>query len=121
MALIRCNDERGYFTPADPAFDATISGAGTSISDVYETRSLLGVGVQVTTTGTLAGTLSIESSNDNLNFYPVLGGSFSAITAAGGEQVEIGNLRSKYYRFTFVYGSGSGDLLVIPHFVQIGR
>lgn len=120
-ALIRCNDDRGYFTPAAPAITGTFSGAGTTYSDTYEPRSLIGVGVQVTHTGTLAGTLTIESSNDGTNFYPVLGGSFTAITAAGGEQVEIGGLRSKYYRFKFVYGSGSGDLLVLLHFAEVGK
>jgi hypothetical protein len=117
MALVRCNDDRSAFTPDAPAFDQVFSGAGTTYSDTYEPRTLLGMSVQVTAGGTLAGTLSIESSNDGTNFYPVLGGSFSAVAAAGGEQVEIGNLRSKYYRFKFVYGSGSGNLLVSPHFV----
>jgi hypothetical protein len=119
--IVKCNDEKGYFDPALDPIDATISGAGTTYSGVYELRSLIGVGVGVTSTGTLAGTLTIESSNDNTNWYPVLGGSFTAITTAGGEQVEIGNLRSKYYRFKFVYGSGSGDLLVTAHFVEAGR
>lgn len=119
--IVKCNDEKGYFDPAAPAITATITGAGTTYSGVYELRSLIGMGVQVTHTSTLAGTLTLESSNDNTNFYPVLGGSFSAVSGAGGEQVEIGNLRSKYYRFKFEYGSGSGDLLVLAHFVEAGR
>lgn len=119
--IVKCNDEKGYFDPVENPISATIAGAGTTYSGVYELRSLLGVGVGVTSTSTLAGTLSFESSNDNTNWYPVLGGSFTAISGAGGEQIEIGNLRSKYYRFKFVYGSGSGNLLVTAHFVEAGR
>jgi hypothetical protein len=87
--------------------------AATVTSDVIRMRSLLGLSVQVDH-GNVTGTLVLQSSNDNVTFYPVQGVAFAAIAGSGGEVVEIGNLRSQYYRFVYAHSSGTGSLKVTP-------
>lgn len=87
--------------------------AATVTSDVIRTRSLLGMSVQVDH-GNVTGTLALQSSNDGVTFYAVQGVSFAAISGSGGEVIEIGNLRSQYYRFVYTHSSGTGLLKVTP-------
>lgn len=108
--------EAPYSWPPDwyqPGAIISQSQAATVTSDTIEVRSLLGVSVQVTH-GNVTGTLAMQSSNDCTNFYAVQGGSFAAISGAGGEVVEIGNLRSRCYRWVYTHSSGTGSMLVIP-------
>lgn len=88
--------------------------AATVTSDAIELRSLLGASIQITH-GNVIGTLVMQSSNDCTNFYVVQGGSFASISGVGGEVVEIGDLRSKCYRFVYTHSSGVGSLLVLPY------
>jgi hypothetical protein len=109
--------EAPYSWPPDwfePGAIINQSQAATVTSDVIEVRSLVGISVQVTH-GNVTGTLAFQSSNDCTNFYAVLGGSFSAISGSGGEVVEIGNLRSRCYRFVYTHSSGTGSLVVVPY------
>lgn len=98
------------------AFGAVINDdtANTQTSDLLELYEIQGLSVQVDH-GNVVGTLGFESSNDNVTFYPVLGGSFTAISGTGGELVEIGNLRSRYYHFVYTHSSGSGAIKVTVH------
>lgn len=89
------------------------SQAATVTSDTLELRELLGMSVQVTH-GNITGTLVLQGSNDCTNFYTVQGGSFAAISGAGGELAEIKDLLSQCYRFVYTHSSGTGSLLVIP-------
>lgn len=106
-ALIRCNELS--YCDVGLVIDQTV--AATVTSNVIEMRMPTGMSVMITH-GNITGTLALQSSNDNVTFYPVLGGSFTAIAGAGGETVEIGNLRSRYYRFVYTHSSGSSTLAV---------
>lgn len=87
--------------------------AATVTSDSIRARSLLGMSVQIDH-GNVTGTLVLWSSNDDVTYYAVQGVSFAAISGSGGEMVEIGNLRSLYYRFVYTHSSGTGTLKVTP-------
>lgn len=87
--------------------------AATVTSDVLKIRSLLGVSIQVDH-GNVTGTLVLQSSNDGVTYYNVQGVSFAAISGSGGEVIEIGNLRSQYYRLVYTHSSGTGLLKVTP-------
>lgn len=90
------------------------AAAATTTSNVLEMRVLSGMSVQVDH-GNIVGTLVLQSSNDDTTYYAVQGGSFTAISGSGGEVVEIGSLRSRYYRFVYTHSSGTGLLKVTVH------
>ena len=98
---------------SDPGVLINDSVAVTKTTDVLELRSLLGMSVQVTH-GNITGTLVMQGSNDCTNFYTVQDVTFAAISGAGGELVEIGNLRSLCYRWMYTHSSGTGPLLLYP-------
>jgi hypothetical protein len=106
-ALLRCNE----VTSCSPGAIISLSPAVTTTSETIEIQRPTGMSVQIDH-GNIVGTLALESSNDGTTFYPVLGGSFSAISGVGGEVVEIGNMRSRYYRFVYTHSSGTGALTV---------
>lgn len=88
--------------------------AATATSNVLELRELAGMSVQITH-GNVVGTLVLQGSNDNSNYYAVQDVTFAAISGSGGELVELGNLRSHYYRFVYTHSSGTGTLYVHPY------
>lgn len=84
-------------------------------SDTIEMRSMLGMSVQVDH-GAVTGTLSLLGSNDGVTFYAATDVEFAALDGnAGGELVEIDNLKSLYYKFQYVHSSGTGLLKVTPY------
>jgi hypothetical protein len=97
----------------DPGAVISQSQAATVTSDAIRVRSLLGMSVQVDH-GNVTGTLALYSSNDDITYYAVQGVSFAAISGSGGEVIEIGNLRSQYYKFVYTHSSGTGLLKVTP-------
>lgn len=114
-AVIRTDDNVGTSGAAyqvGPIIDQ--AQAATVTSDVIEMKVLSGISVQVDH-GNVVGTLALQSSNDNVTYYAVQGGSFAAISGSGGEVVEIGSLRSRYYRFVYTHSSGTGLLKVTPY------
>lgn len=88
--------------------------AATVTSNVLELRELAGMSVQVTH-GNVVGTLVLQGSNDNSNFYAVQDVAFAAISGVGGELVDLGNLRAHYFRFVYTHSSGTGTLYVHPY------
>ena len=113
--IIRTDDNVGMAGAAyqvGPIIDQAV--AATVTSDVIEMKVLSGMSVQVDH-GNVVGTLALQSSNDNTTYYAVQGGSFAAISGAGGEMVEIKDLTSRFYRFVYTHSSGTGVLKVIPY------
>jgi hypothetical protein len=106
-ALLRCNE----ISHCEAGVLISLSTAVTTTSEAIEVQVPTGMSVQIDH-GNIVGTLVLQSSNDGVTYYPVLGGSFTAISGAGGEVVEIGNMRSRYYRFVYTHSSGTGALTV---------
>lgn len=109
-ATVRCNETTSCF----PGAMISLSPAVTSTSEALEISRPTGMSVQIDH-GNIVGTLVLQSSNDGVTYYDVQGGSFAAISGSGGETVEIGNLRSRYYRFVYTHTSGTGILTVTVH------
>lgn len=107
----------GSAYPAGAVID--LAAAATTTSSPLEMRVLTGMSVQVDHNAAAVGTLTLQSSNDGTTYYAVSGGGFTAITACGappcGEVVEIGAMRSRYYRFVYTHSSGTGDIKVTVH------
>jgi hypothetical protein len=93
--------------------------AETAASEAIEIYDVAGMSVQIDH-GNITGTLVLQSSNDGTTFYTVQGGSFAAISGSGGEVVEIGSLRSRFYRFSYEHDSGTGLLRVSVHVKGVG-
>lgn len=105
-------------TPYSP-YDAYSVGAvinqtaATVTSSSIKMRSLLGMSVQIDH-GNIVGSLALWASNDDVTYYATQGVTFGTISGSGGEIVELGNLRSLYYRFVYTHTSGTGTIKVTP-------
>lgn len=115
-SIIRTDENVSYAGSAYPVgalIDA--SAAATTTTDVLEMRVLSGMSVQIDH-GTITGSIELQSSNDNITFYPSAEVSFTAFSgSSGGEVVELANLRSRFYRFVYTHTSGTGLLKVTVH------
>lgn len=91
------------------------AAGATAVSDVYELYENDGMSVQFDY-GVVTGTLVLKGSNDGVTFYAVADVAFTAPAGApGGELLEIGNLRSRCYRFDWTNSSGTGAVKVSVH------
>jgi hypothetical protein len=90
------------------------SAGATVDSDTIELYEGTGLSVQIDH-GNNVGTLVLKGSNDGTTFYAIPDVPFTAISGAGGEVVELGNLRSRFYKFSYTHVSGTGLMKVSVH------
>lgn len=91
-----------------------VAGA-TASSDVIEVYDISGMSVQFDY-GVAVGDLTLMGSNDGITFYAVPDVSFISPTGvAGGSLTELGNLRSRFYRFDWELTGAAGFVKVIVH------
>lgn len=116
MTLSASADVDSPYSPYDNyATGAVIDQtAATVTSGAIRMRSLLGMSVQIDH-GNVIGTLVLWASNDGDTYYASQDVTFAAISGSGGEIVELGNLRSQYYRFVYTHSSGTGTIKVTPY------
>ena len=65
--------------------------------------------LQIDATGTLAGTVTLLGSLDNLNFYSL--GTY-VVTAATGQEIPNLGIASRYISASFTGATGSGTVTV---------
>lgn len=80
----------------------------TVTSSVYDCNSGLALGVVTAPTSTLAGTVTIEWSNDGVNF--AADSTTCAVAAAANKKMSFTDVGYAFYRFVFTFTSGSGNL-----------
>lgn len=80
------------------------------VSAVKDISEVIGFAVQSVWTGTLAGNIIVQVSNDNVNFFQLdsqaMGG------AAGNDMYEVPRTHAKYARVLLDYTSGTGTITV---------
>jgi hypothetical protein len=99
----------GFFT-LDLATAATTNGSPLDL------RGIAGLSIQ-TEFGEITGTLTLESRNhESLSWVEVDDVTLTnPAGSAGGQLIDIGNARSRYYRVTYTHTSGTGALRVCIH------
>jgi hypothetical protein len=92
----------------------TMSGTNTIYSQILDISRMDNQGLEVTWTGTPAGTFSVMVSNSGINFYaltfnPVL---TQPAGSAGGYAIDLNQLPFKYVMLQYTNISGTGTLTV---------
>jgi hypothetical protein len=87
------------------------TGVSASISQVpsIDINEVTNFSVSATWTGTLAGTVNVLASNDNINFNTL--DTYTATTGGGGKIVNYSGGYG-YLSVSFTFTSGSGNLTV---------
>lgn len=91
-----------------------VSGTNVIYSQIIEKSRMDNINLEVTYTGTPTGTLEVLVSNSGANFYAL---TFNPVLqqpagAAGGYDINITQLSSKYIMLRYTNASGSGSLTV---------
>lgn len=101
--------------PAYDLFNAkAVTGTNTYTTDTSTVANFDNIGLQVSFVGTMAGTLTIEVSNDDEN-YDALTFSPALTQPAGGDVKYAVNLKQlpwQYMHVKYVNATGSGTLTV---------
>lgn len=94
--------------------NGAMTGTSTITSDVIEISDFDNVGLQLEWTGTPTGTITIQASNDRVNFRDLTFG--TALTqpagAASGILINFNQIPFNQLRVRYVNTSGSGTLLI---------
>lgn len=100
--------DRNFGLVINQAQAATVDGAWMELGP-----GLTGLSIQ-TEFGAVTGTLALQSRNDaNLTGRDVTDVVFTQPAGvSGGQVIEVGNARSRWYRVKYTHGSGTGSLKV---------
>jgi hypothetical protein len=66
--------------------------------------------VQFVWTGTPTGTVSLQESNDNINWSPIAGASQATGGSAGNVSIDITNISAGYIQAVYTHVSGAGTV-----------
>lgn len=101
-----------FRSPGKPYIEATVSSTN-EVGDSISMGGYTSIGFQCVWTGTLAGTISVEVSNDGTNWTDsgVSAGADPA-GSAGNSIVALASLPFSLVRLKLTYTSGSGDFTV---------
>lgn len=97
-------------------FNATaVSGTTTYHSDATDINQLHNAGLDVTFTGTMTGTFTVECCNDNVNFKSLtFSPSLAQPTGSSTSYlVDLNQVPWQYLRVSYVNASGSGTITCI--------
>lgn len=97
--------------------DSTNPSAGAVNGTQMAVQNESGLSVQTEWTGTVNGAFRLQSRNDeSLSWRDVTQVVFTAAAgSAGGEVIEVGNARSRFYRIVYTHASGTGTVKVAVH------
>jgi hypothetical protein len=103
---------RTIFAPYTQFLNQAVSGTATVTSGTTTITRYHNLGLQITFTGTMTGTLSVNCSNDNINFAPL---TFSpTLTQPTGSGltylVNMNQVPFAYLQVSYTNSSGSGTL-----------
>jgi len=93
--------------------NAPVSGAGITVSDSQSILYLIDFAIQTTTTGTLAGTLTYQASNDRVNWANLLVPAPVAVTSPSTYCDNFADAGYYYIRAQYQNTTGAGNLLII--------
>jgi hypothetical protein len=100
---------------------ATVSAAANKTSGVLNLGDMATGSIQVVFTGTdLAGTLQLQGSVDNTNWADLAGQSVS-VTSSVGHIYDITPTGVQYFRVTWTYSSGTGNISITGQIKEMLR
>ncbi len=90
----------------------TRSAAASVTTQAFDLNDLVRYGMSVVFTGSnVVGSLKLEASIDNVNFFDVTG-STQAITASTGQFWEVTVCGYRFVRVDWTYTSGTGNMTI---------
>jgi len=100
------------YVPLATVTATPLSTAGAQTFGPFDCTHMGYAAIQATATGTPTGTLTIQASNDGVNYGTIIGVAAITVNAAGTQNLNLPNIGHKYLQAVYA-GSGAGTLLVI--------
>lgn len=104
-----------YFKPFSAVTMGSSQTSASFMVDLFDQGS-----INVTWTGTAAGSIVVDGSYDGTTFYPLDHDPFTITSGSGTQEIIFTQLAHRYIRMRWVRTSGTGTLTAEGRFKSIG-